>query len=165
MEQKRRIIYRNNIVFGDTQKLDLKIIGHPTLNISDDVNGEMYFFLITSSRVQKDKDLYYKIPKNKNNKLIKQSYIDLRYIYKKETINKVGYGLLAENQYRSIIKKFIEQYNLGKVKYTEEQQKLIDEFFELEEPKEIKETYEKNLAKQREFQDKIEKLKAENREE
>ena len=51
MLEKGDIIYRNNLIFADNGKLDLKIGGHPTLNITDDVNGFTYFFLITSSRI------------------------------------------------------------------------------------------------------------------
>lgn len=100
--KKLDIIFRKNIRFKDTGALDLCLRGHPTLNITDPIDGKMYFLLITSNKI--DSKRYYKLKPTKRNKLKNISYVDLDYVYCEDYKNHIPYSKITENEYKEIIK-------------------------------------------------------------
>ena len=102
------IIYRKNLIFNDNQKLDLKLKGHPTLNISYEYNGMVYFLVITSHR--RKGHPYYTLNPNKGNRLKKKSYVDLGHIYTEPVKNIIPTGNISEKEYNEIITE-LEKYH------------------------------------------------------
>ena len=96
------IIFRKNIVFKDTNTLDLSLRGHPTLNITNPINGKIYFLLITSNKLEGKR--YYEFKPTKRNRLKNISYVDLDYIYSEDYKNYIPYSRITENEYKKIIK-------------------------------------------------------------
>lgn len=129
MLEKGEIIYRNNLVFEDTGKLDLKINGHPTLNITDGENGFVYFFLITSSRINRDdkNSCYYKLEAEKFGGIKKRSWVDLAYVFKEECVNRMPAGAVSEDVYNDIILQFIKNFHNSNIAYSDKQLKVIRE--------------------------------------
>lgn len=129
MLEKGEIIYRNNLVFADNGKLDLKIAGHPTLNITDGTSGEIFFFLITSTRIKgkENEQRYFKLEKNNSSGLHKSSWVDLFYVFKEPSVNRVPAGFISDNLLNEIFFNFLISFQNNNVIYTKEQMKNIQE--------------------------------------
>lgn len=107
------VIYRNNIKFKDNGKLDSRVKGHPTINISGSINGKIYYLSVTSSRkiIKRDYN-FYKIKDKKNSKLTKQSsYVNLDLIYEEDESNKVEVGYIATPEMATIAKSILENFD------------------------------------------------------
>lgn len=107
------VIYRNNIKFKDNGKLDSRVKGHPTINISSSINGKIYYLSVTSSRkiIKRDYN-FYKIKDKKNSKLTKQSsYVNLDLIYEEDKSNKVEVGYIATPEMVTIAESILENFD------------------------------------------------------
>lgn len=107
------VIYRNNIKFKDNGKLDSRVKGHPTINISNSIDGKIYYLAVTSSKkIIKRNYNFYKIQDKKNSKLTKHSsYVNLDLIYEEEESNKVEVGYIATLEMVTIAKSMLENYD------------------------------------------------------
>lgn len=105
------ILFRNNIKFLDCGIIDYKLNGHPTLNITNDIGGYTYYMVITSSNILKSKGVpYYTIKPSRINRLIKESYLNLLYIYKEPTANRIPKGYLLDEQMEIIYRIMDENF-------------------------------------------------------
>lgn len=98
------VVYRNNIIFKDTGKIDYKIGGHPTLNI---LYKDEPCFLVMSTTYHycKDSSKFYPIKATKGSGLKRTSYINLTHIYKcGDEGNKIPSGKIPPEEYEKIIK-------------------------------------------------------------
>lgn len=110
------IVYRKNIFFQDTGKIDYKIGGHPTLNII--YENQPCFLVISTTYHYKKKtnDEFYPLKPTKGSGLKKKSYINLSHIYKCEDEgNKVPSGKIPPEEYEKIMK-IIEEKDWYSVK-------------------------------------------------
>ena len=98
------IIFRRNLVFKDTNHVDFKIKGHPTVNIYCDKN-ETKFLLMTSTK--RDGVHYYTVKPDKKNKLKKETYIDLDHVYYEKPVSRFASGRLTCDIYNDMLKSFI----------------------------------------------------------
>jgi hypothetical protein len=83
--KKSDIITKRNIKFKDSNKLDCRINGHPVVVLLDlNHESEMVYFLKMSGSFSSTESLSacFPIKPDKDNKLRKASYADLRYVYK-----------------------------------------------------------------------------------
>lgn len=99
--KRLNVVFRKNIVFKDTNTLDLSLRGHPTINITDPINGKIYFLLVTSNKI--DSKRYYELKPTKRNKLKNISYVDLDCVYCEDYKNYVPYSRITENEYEEIM--------------------------------------------------------------
>lgn len=98
------IIFRRNLVFKDTNHIDFKIKGHPTVNIYCD-GKETKFLLMTSTK--RDGINYYTVKPDKKNKLKKETYIDLDHVYYEKPVSHFASGRLTCEIYNDMLKNFI----------------------------------------------------------
>lgn len=138
--RRGEIVYRDNIVFQDTGKLDLKITGHPTMTIIED-DEYSYFFLITSTRVKgaRNRHRYISLKKTKMNGLKKNSFIDIAYVFKEKKRNIPPIGEVDTQTYSLLMVDFIKMIKEGKRIYTKEQWSVILRMLELSDYNFIKE--------------------------
>ena len=99
------IIFRNNIRFKDKQ-LDFKIKGHPTLNLTEEIDGKIYFLIMTRHKRKGHK--YYKVEPTNTNKLKDCSYLDLSYIYSEDARNIIPSGRLGMPEFEKVVKELNE---------------------------------------------------------
>lgn len=107
------VIFRNNIKFKDNGKLDSRVKGHPTINISSSIDGKIYYLAVTSSKkIIKRNYNFYKIQDKKNSKLTKHSsYVNLDLIYEEDESNKVEVGYIAAPEMVTIAKSMLENFD------------------------------------------------------
>lgn len=107
------VIFRNNIKFKDNGKLDSRVKGHPTINISSSIDGKIYYLAVTSSKkIIKRNYNFYKIQDKKNLKLTKHSsYVNLDLIYEEDESNKVEVGYIAAPEMVTIAKSMLENFD------------------------------------------------------
>lgn len=148
MLEQGEIVYRKNLRFADDGKLDLKIGGHPTLNITDGSTGEIYFLLITSSRIPEKarSKRYYKLSKNKEAGLNRNSWVDLSYVFKEEAQNKIPAGEISEKVFNEIMLNFLINLQDDDIEYTKDQLKTIDEFLKLQDYNKMAKAIRKELG-------------------
>lgn len=112
---KGSIFNKKNIQFKETEKLDLRVNGHPMLiPIDIDFMDNYYYFFSISSQVQyygKDSDRYFPISKGNGTGLSKASLVDLKHVYKQEKQSHDVRGFLTESQISALVKKFCEYAN------------------------------------------------------
>lgn len=116
------ILYLNNTKFKDGI-LDSSIKGHPVLVLK--IYNEVFYYLIITSNVKRGlKPLsYYKIYKDKNNKLRKDiSFVNVKNIYYRNIDNYIARGRLKSSDYMNVLKN---------LKYFQENIKLDEEYTKL----------------------------------
>lgn len=102
------IIFRRNLVFKDNDNVDLKVKGHPTVNIYCD-NKETKFLIMTSTK-RKGVN-YFTVKPDKKNKLKKETYIDLDHVYSESSKSHFPSGRLTQQIYNKMLKSFIVAEN------------------------------------------------------
>ncbi len=99
------IIYVRNIKFKDNKKLDTRLNGHPAVIIG--IVDNFFYYLILSSNEMfylKYPKGYFKLIKDKRNKLKKDSYVNFRNVYKSKLVNYVPIGEVRKDVYTKLIK-------------------------------------------------------------
>lgn len=113
MNEVGNIVYRSNIIFKDTNLIDHKIGGHPTLTLHKSDDGIIYYMTITTnSGLKKYGHKLLRIGREKCNNL-ENSYINLDYIYKTKDD---GYGrtsldFVSYNQMTRIFEEIIKYFD------------------------------------------------------
>ena len=110
MQEKKDVVFRNNIKFPDNGLLDFKINGHPTVNITEECDEEIYFLRISSQIHQyvNNKDKMVLIKNSKYNGLSKPSVVKVDHILKEGYRNIIPAGALSNLDYNSVIDKLEE---------------------------------------------------------
>lgn len=104
------VVYRNNVKFPDSGKIDFKIDGHPTVNITDEMDGEIYFLRVSSnvSKYIQYKDKMELIKPHKSNGLSKPSVVKVDHVLKEGFRNIWPAGTLADTDFKNVMKKLNE---------------------------------------------------------
>lgn len=104
----RDIVFRNNIRFPDNGNIDTKIGGHPTVNATEEIDGEIYFFRMSSQIAQyvQNKDKMVLIRPNRCNGLSKPSVVKVDHILKENYRIIAPAGYISENEFEEIMDKF-----------------------------------------------------------
>lgn len=105
----KHIVFRDNIRFPDNGILDFKIKGHPTINITEEIEGEIFFLRMSSKIAEyiQNKNKMELIKPSKLNGLSKPSVVKVDHIIKEEYRNKCPAGSLSDIDFERVINKLI----------------------------------------------------------
>ena len=115
------IFHNENIVFKNDNSYDINSKYHPCLIISEDEENFYYLTLTSQIPYRSLADKYYKLKRNNDNNLKKESYVNLRYIYKKPICWIEEVGFVNED----ILKDLFTYLDMVQEKYKDKDYELI----------------------------------------